>query len=59
VNLLSVNTETDRREHVATMRLRVEVPDLTFLGKLLNRISSLNNVISAVRLSDTGAERAG
>ena len=59
VNVLSVNTETDRREHIATMRLRVEVPDLSFLGRLLTRIGDLNNVISAVRLSDTGAERAG
>ena len=59
VNVLSVNTDTDRREHLATMRLRVEVPDLSFLGKLLHRISGLNNVISAVRLSDTGVERAG
>ena len=59
VNVLSVNTETNRREHLATMRLRVEVPDLSFLGKLLNRIGGLNNVISAVRLTDTGVERAG
>ena len=59
VNVLTVNTETDRREHIATMRLRVEVPDLTFLGRLLSRISNLNNVISAVRLNDTGAERVG
>ena len=59
VNVLSVSTETNRKSHLATMRLRVEVPDLTFLGKLLNRIGGLNNVISAVRLSDTGVERAG
>jgi GTP pyrophosphokinase len=59
VKVLTVNTDTDRREHLATMRLRVEVPDLSFLGKLLHRISGLNNVISAVRLSDSGVERAG
>jgi GTP pyrophosphokinase len=59
VNVLSVHTETNTREHLATMRLRVEVPDLSFLGKLLTRIGGLNNVISAVRLSESGVERAG
>ncbi|MEE4192674.1 MAG: GTP diphosphokinase [Halieaceae bacterium] len=59
INVLSINTSTDRSEHIATMRLRVEVPDLGFLGKLLNRISSLNNVISARRLSEDGVEQAG
>lgn len=59
INVLSINTSTDRSEHIATMRLRVVVPDLGFLGKLLNRISSLNNVISARRLSEDGVEQAG
>ncbi len=59
INVLSINTSTNRSEHVATMRLRVEVPDLGFLGKLLNRISSLNNVMSARRLSEDGIEQAG
>jgi GTP pyrophosphokinase len=58
VNVLSINTETNRKEHLATMRLRIEVPDLSFLGRLLNRINRLNNVISAMRLTDSGAERA-
>lgn len=59
INVLSINTTTDRREHIATMRLRVEVPDLSFLGKLLERISRLNNVISARRLRDDGIEQTG
>ncbi len=59
INVLSINTDTDRTEHLASMRLRVEVPDLGFLGRLLNRISSLNNVISARRLSEGGVEQAG
>ena len=59
VNVLSINTDTNPREHIATMRLRAEVPDLSFLGKLLNRIGRLNNVISAVRLTDSGVESGG
>ena len=59
INVVSINTTTDRREHIATMRLRVEVPDLSFLGKLLERISRLNNVISARRLKDDGIEQTG
>ena len=59
INVLSINTSTNRREHIATMRLRVVVPDLAFLGKLLDRISRLSNVISARRLREDGVERAG
>ena len=58
INVLSVNTNTNRRRHTAAMRLRIEVDDLTALGKILERICRLNNVISAVRLSDGGIERA-
>ncbi|MDJ0879356.1 MAG: GTP diphosphokinase [Halieaceae bacterium] len=58
INVLSINTSTSS-QHIATMRLRVEVPDLGFLGKLLNRISGLNNVMSARRLSEDGVEQAG
>lgn len=59
INVLSVNTSTNRKRHTATMRLRIEVGDLTALGKILERMSRLNNVISAVRLSEDGVERAG
>jgi len=50
INVLSINTNTNKKSHTATMRLTVEVPDLGFLGKLLQRINRLNNVISAVRV---------
>jgi GTP pyrophosphokinase len=59
INVLAVNTLTNRKHHMATMRLTIEVPDLTALGKLLERISRLNNVASAVRLSEGGVEHAG
>ncbi|MEP5763054.1 MAG: GTP diphosphokinase [Halieaceae bacterium] len=58
INVLSVNTTTNRKSHTATMRLRLEVPDLSSLGRLLDRMARLNNVISAMRLSEDGVERA-
>jgi GTP pyrophosphokinase len=58
INVLTVTTMTNRKEHLATMRLTIEVSDLNSLGKLLERMSRLSNVVSAVRLSDGGVERA-
>lgn len=52
LNVLSINTQTHRKTNVATMRLRVEVPNLAALSKLLERISRLKNVVSAQRVSD-------
>jgi GTP pyrophosphokinase len=52
INVLSINTQTNRKSNTATMRLRVEVPDLGSLSKLLERINRLKNVVSAMRLSE-------
>jgi GTP pyrophosphokinase len=52
INVLSINTQTNKKRHTATMRLRVEVPDLAALSRLLERLNRLNNVVSAVRLMD-------
>ncbi len=52
INVLTINTQTNKQTHTATMRLRVEVPDLGSLSKLLERIDRLKNVISVVRVSD-------
>mgnify|MGYP005848557899 CR=1 FL=1 len=49
---LSVNTLTNKHRNTASMRLRVEVPNLGALSKLLERIERLHNVVSAQRLSD-------
>jgi GTP pyrophosphokinase len=51
INVLAINTETNQKQHTATMRLRVEVPNLGALSKLLERIGRLKNVISAFRVS--------
>jgi GTP pyrophosphokinase len=51
LNVLSINTQTHKKDNTATMRLRVEVPDLSTLSKLLERIGRLKNVLGAKRLS--------
>ena len=52
INVLTINTHTNKQTNTATMKLRVEVPDLGSLSKLLERIDRLKNVISVVRVSD-------
>lgn len=52
INVLSINTQTNKQRNTATMSLRVEVPNLGSLSKLLERINRLKNVVSAVRVSE-------
>lgn len=52
INVLSINTQSNKNRNTATMRLRVEVPNLGSLSKLLERINRLKNVVSAARLSE-------
>jgi GTP pyrophosphokinase len=58
INVLAVTSTTHRNDNTGILSLTVEVPDLTALGKLLERVCRLSNVISAVRVSEEGAERA-
>ena len=51
INVLSIETQTNRKTNTATMRLTVEVANLGSLGKLLERLNRLNNVVSAHRLN--------
>ena len=57
INVLSINTQTNKKRHTATMRLRVEVANLIGLSKLLERLNRLNNVVSAARLMDEKREQ--
>ncbi len=49
VNVLAVNTATDRRRSTATMRLTIDIRDTTQLSSVLNRISQLPNVLEVWR----------
>lgn len=52
VNVLAMNTLTNRTESTATMRLTVEITSLETLADLLVRLNGLPNVISATRVRE-------
>lgn len=49
INVLAVNTLSDKDDNTANMRLTIEIPGMAALGRLLARISQLPNVIEAKR----------
>ncbi|WJW74623.1 GTP diphosphokinase [Thiohalobacter sp. IOR34] len=49
VNVIGVNTYTDSKDHVAHMRLTLEISDLAELSRVLGRIGQLPNVLEANR----------
>jgi GTP pyrophosphokinase len=49
IDVLAVNTRSERSDHTADMRLTVEISSLSELGALLARMNRLPNVISAER----------
>ena len=51
INVLAVNTSTDKRAHRAHMQLTVEITDMEQLARVLARIGQLSNVIEARRKS--------
>ena len=50
INVLGVNTVTDKHDHAARMKLSIEISDLEELSRALTRIGQLPNVIEARRL---------
>ncbi len=51
VNIIGVNTISDRKHHTANMELTLEISDLGSLSKILYKISSLPNVLEVKRKS--------
>jgi GTP pyrophosphokinase len=49
INVLAVNTQSDKSDNTANMRLTIEIPGMEALGRLLARISQLPNIIEAKR----------
>ncbi|MCU1716745.1 GTP diphosphokinase [Pseudomonas sp. 5P_3.1_Bac2] len=49
LNVLAVNTSSNKEDNTATMALTVEIPGLDALGRLLGRIAQLPNIIEARR----------
>ncbi|WP_339339291.1 GTP diphosphokinase [uncultured Oceanicoccus sp.] len=52
IDVIAVNTLSDKKTHTATMRLTVEITDLAALGNLLAKITRLPNVLSAARVKE-------
>ena len=49
VNVVNVQTQSDKSKNIAYMRLTVEVSSIDELAHLLARLNNLPNVISAMR----------
>lgn len=49
VNIIAVNTLSDKTQHVANMTLTLEINDLDTLRKILSKINKLQNVIEVRR----------
>lgn len=49
VNIIAVNTLSDKAQHVANMTLTLEINDLDTLSKILSKINKLQNVIEVRR----------
>lgn len=49
INVISVNTQSNKEDSTAHMSLTIEIPSLDALGRLLGRISQLPNIIEARR----------
>src|SRR5690606_11794653 len=49
INVLAVNTLSNKEDNTALMTLTVEIPGLDALGRLLARMARLPNVIEAKR----------
>ena len=56
VNVTGVQTQSDKQDGTATMRLTLEVPGLSKLSRVLTRIEQLPNIMEARRLTE---HRAG
>lgn len=54
VDVIAVNTRSDKAENTATMKLTVEIASLEALGVLLSKINRLPNVLNASRVKEGG-----
>ena len=52
INLAALQTRTDKNNHEAYIHLTIDIPTLTILSKILDRIQQLPNVIKAQRLGE-------
>lgn len=53
VNVISVSTKSDQKDHLALMQITLEIDSLPKLGRIMNKLNQLQNVVS-VRRSRAG-----
>ena len=49
INLIAVNTISETKEHLAQMRMTIEIADIEKLSQVLSRIEQLPNVMEVKR----------
>jgi GTP pyrophosphokinase len=49
IDVISVNTHSNRANDQATLRFTVEISDISELNKIINRVTQLPDVISVSR----------
>ncbi|CCK75646.1 GTP diphosphokinase [Oleispira antarctica RB-8] len=54
VNVVSVNTKSEQKDHLAHMQITVEIDSLSKLGRVLNKLNQLPNVLTVRRARNNG-----
>ncbi|MEH6449898.1 MAG: GTP diphosphokinase [Oleispira sp.] len=54
VNVVAVNTRSDQKDHLANMQITVEIDSLSKLGRVLNKLNQLPNVLTVRRSRNHG-----
>lgn len=49
INLIALNTNINKSDHIANLTLTLEIPDLSELWRILDRIQQLTNVVKVER----------
>ena len=54
VNVVAVNTKSEKKDHLAYMQITVEIDSLSKLGRVLNKLNQLPNVLTVRRSRSYG-----
>lgn len=54
VNVVAVNTKSEKKDHLAHMQITVEIDSLSKLGRVLNKLNQLPNVLTVRRSRSYG-----
>jgi GTP pyrophosphokinase len=49
INVLAVNTQTDKKQHIARMTFTLEIPDVAMLSRVLALLDQIPNVMEVRR----------